>query len=50
MHAVYIKDEDQAVVITRTVNNLHLSDASKAAIALLSLLQRQPHTVSAVLL
>ena len=35
MLAVYIKDEDPAVVITGTVNNLHLSDASKAAIALL---------------
>ena len=35
MPSVYIKNEDQAVVITGTVNNLHLSEASKAAIALL---------------
>jgi len=33
--AVYTKDEDQAVVITGTVNNLHLSIAFTAAIALL---------------
>jgi len=33
--AVYTKDEDQAVVITGTVNNLHLSNAFTAAIALL---------------
>jgi hypothetical protein len=35
MPAVYIKDKDPAVVITGTVNNVHLSDASTAAIALL---------------
>ena len=35
MPAVYTKDEDQAVVITGTVNNLHLLTAVTATIALL---------------
>jgi hypothetical protein len=34
MSSVYIKNEDQVVIITGTVINLHLSEASKAAIAL----------------
>jgi hypothetical protein len=34
MPSVYIKNEDQVVIMTGTVINLHLSEASKAAIAL----------------
>ena len=35
MLAVYTKDEGPAVIINGTVNNLDLSDASTAVIALL---------------